>query len=339
MRGPTPLGWTGDWADASNKWTAEGRAAAAAAAHAGADDIFWLSLEELCTHFSAVGVAMARRTQGGWHERRRRVRFYGSGKGSGNPVDGGENGGGNGYGHSHLRTTVQLYTLSVYESNVVFASLHQPDARARGAAPYDRAGVAILRSTAAISGGSAGMGGGSGNGGGSGALGPEATPAYEVLAAAVSFERQTQGFANDDWLVDYRRAPLASMGGDDLSPEVYAAIDGVFEALDTDADGVLSPAELEDFLRLSEGLLLKPDTLGWLLQNFGGDDGSVGLKPASFRRLYRYLWEGSGRDGGVLRRDLAYFGFDGALERRHSRPAVLAVHTAGAFDLLARPFD
>ncbi|CAM9527838.1 unnamed protein product [Chrysoparadoxa australica] len=77
------------------------------------------------------------------------------------------------------------------------------------------------------------------------------------------------------------------------------------------------------------------------MHSFGSRDG--GLTKRGFLDMYRFMWQDSGRDAGVIRQDLSFFGFDQALRRDCSRSLMLVVHsskasTSQSISLKAHPF-
>eukprot|EP00981_Chlorochromonas_danica_P000679 scaffold146_cov171-Ochromonas_danica.AAC.28 len=342
--------WTGDWSDTSPLWTAEMQAEIEPLALAD-DGTFWMSFDDLLRHFVSINVCMTRLpglNKKPWKDSRRQFFFDYC------PIDDespqataqlAEEG--TAYTPSITSTRYRVispsYLLTLSQRGTVIVSIHQEDIRCANARPYLDIGVTILKSDPAH--GTFQLLSGTGNA----TERQNQTEELELDAGKYIIVPTSSGCQFKAYLANQKkdgntiqdRAVLTKTEGNGdvvFSDAVIAAYSALFQRMDNDGDGVLSKAEMDQYMLRTEGATIEDSAFTWLLHNFETKEAQ-GLSLPGFLRAQLYVFKQSGSDEEKLWKEFKLLGYDDQLVLQACRSAVIAVHSTAEFTLDSLPYD
>ena len=140
-------------------------------------------------------------------------------------------------------------------------------------------------------------------------------------------------------------APISVVNGDKqkvLSDDVVKIFEEVFYRIDLNGDGLLSHADLNEYISMTGGVPLDRSDYQWLLTTFDGDKHAEELSVMGFIKAQSFFYKELQSDDTLVRRELSrvgYGGGEGGLEYSSGKCAVVAVHCDVDFNLETIKFD
>lgn len=343
--------WTGDWSDTSPLWTAEMQAEIEPLSQAD-DGTFWMSFDDLIKHFCGLNVCMTRfpgLNKRPWKEARRSFFFDYTVVEDENavpPADPiGEASGANAV--ENYRIMSPSYLLNLQERGTVIVSVHQEDTRCAGAKPYIDIGVTILKTDPVH--GTFQLVTGTGNS----TERQHQTEELELEAGRYIIVPTTSGCKLKQYLDEQRANGSLSSAQDSLpkvaltrtergkrvfTEPVIKAYTELFRRMDSDCDGKLSKAEMDQYLLRTEGATMEDQAFQFLL-HLSEHNEKDGITLPGFLFAQHYVFEKCGGDEDKLWKEFKLLGYDDRLQLQGCRQMALSIHSTSDFVLDSLPYD
>lgn len=323
--------WTGDWSDSSPLWTQEMQAEIEVLTQVD-DGTFWMCFEDLLKHFSSLNVCMTRLpglSKQPWHEARRAFFFdyVAMDEEDSNHRD-------------KYRIVSPSYLLTLSSKSTVIATLHQEDIRCEGAKAYIDIGLTILKAdpvhgTFTLI-----------NGTGCATERQHQTDELTLEAGKYILVPSTSGCKLkqhiDRWKAQAPTEPVALTqehhGEIAFTDAVIKAYTELFHRMDCDFDGLLSKAEMDQYMLRTEGATIEDAAFTWMLHNFESKDAQ-GISLPGFLRAQLYVFQQCGGDEEKLWKEFRLLGYDDQLNLQACRSVALSVHGTAPFVLDSLPYD